>query len=434
MAGLWFWKDIIQRMGKRVNRKQITVLFGSFLLVFIGIGVTINTTGVFIEAVSRARGFSLSSVSLIFSIGALVNMGGAILVGHLLNRFDHRPVMAVSILLLGSGMMLYGFCDKIWHFYLVALITGSGTAGSHLIPATMFVTRWFRRRRGMAMGIVLAGNGLGGLVFNPLTQFFIEKNPLEMNYAYKSAYILEGVLVIAVLLPTALLLRLPGVDENPNDKLSGPYGISLPPTPALQNHSTIRAALHTGTYWLIAFMMLGVSAVFMGMNQHLYGHFSLCLGFPQEKASLLIGLMMGMTVPGILIAGITADKVGIRRSLLLFGTGLTGSLFLLLFIDTLLWALGFVLVYGFFNVLQTVYPPLLVGRSFGEAHYPSVFGSLIVAQTLGAAFGPYVIGLVFDRTGSYLPSFIGAALILSASLVFGALASGKETTVLKKTA
>ncbi|MGC9313407.1 MAG: MFS transporter [Sediminispirochaetaceae bacterium] len=418
-------------------------LFGSFLLVFIGIGITINTTGVFIQALSRTRGFTLSSVAFIFSVGALVNMAGAVVVGSLLNRYDHRPVMAVSILLLGGGMMLYAVCDRIWHFYLVALLTGSGTAGSHLIPATMFVTRWFGRNRGLAMGTVLAGNGIGGLVFNPLTQYLIEINPLGTPYGYQSAYILGGAAVIAVLLPTAMLLRLPAegeggyklnpeADEAPSP--GPPHGSSLSPSlesaaaPLIhskgeadgkQQHASLGEALRTGHYWCLAAMMLGVSAVFMGINQHLFGHFTISLGIPPGIASRLVGVMMGMMVPGILLAGMVTDRVGLRASLSIFGLFLIGSLSFLPFVGALGWAVVFVLSYGFFNVIQTVFPPLIVGIRFGETHYPAVFGSLIVAQTLGAAFGPFIIGWVHDRNGSYIPALIGAAAVLAVSISLG---------------
>lgn len=422
--------------------KRGLYLFGSFLLVFIGIGITINTTGVFIEALSRMRGFSLSSVAFIFSVGALVNMAGAVVVGSLLNRYDHRPVMAVSILLLGGGMMLYAACDRIWHFYLVALITGSGTAGSHLIPATMFVTRWFSRRRGLAMAAVLAGNGLGGLVFNPLTQYLIETNPLSMPFGYQSAYILGGAAVIAVCLPTAMLLRLPAEEEGGQREVRAkdeaqPSAQNLAPAlaPSLGSaaplihsggdadgagkHANLGEALRTGHYWCLAAMMLGVSSVFMGINQHLFGHFTISLGIPPGIASRLVGVMMGMMVPGILLAGTFTDRLGIRPSLSLFGLCLVGSLSFLPFVGTFGWAIVFVLIYGFFNVIQTVFPPLIVGSRFGETYYPAVFGSLIVAQTLGAAFGPFIIGWVYDRTGSYNPALIGAAALLAVSVSLG---------------
>jgi MFS family permease len=166
-------------------------------------------------------------------------------------------------------------------------------------------------------------------------------------------------------------------------------------------------------------MMLGVSSVFMGINQHLYGHFTLALGFPSGLSSRLVGIMMGMTVPGILAAGSITDRIGTRSSLVIFGTALAAGLAFLPAVDALAAAVAFVLVYGFFNVIQTVFPPLLVSGRFGETHYPAVYGSLIVAQTLGAAFGPFAIGAVFDAAGSYVPAITGAAAVLAVSVALG---------------
>jgi MFS family permease len=394
---------------QRQRKTSFLILFGSFLLVFIGIGVSINTAGVFIEAVSRSRGFSTASVTFIFSVGALVNMAGAVIVGNLLNRYDHRPVMAVSILLLGGGMSLYAVCEQIWQFYLVALLTGSGTAGSHLIPASMFVTRWFGRRRGLAMGLVLAGNGLGGLVFNPLARFLMEANPFGFDYGYRSAYVLGGLIIVAVLLPTAMLLRLPRSGEGELPSGDGSHRASL------------GQALRITHYWFLAASMLGISAVFMGINQHIYGYLVLTLGIEPLLSSRLVGFMMGMTVPGILIAGALNDKIGTRYAFLLFGGLLFAAISLLPLAETLSVLVLCILLYGFFNVLQTVFPPLMVSGRFGESHYPAVFGSLIVAQTLGAAFGPFIIGLIFDAKGSYVPAILLSSIVLALSVGLGSV-------------
>jgi MFS family permease len=389
-------------------------LVGAFLLVFVGIGITINTVGLFIGEVTAARDFPTGPFALVFSIGALVNILGSILVGRLLERYDHRPVMTVSILLLGFGMALYAAGRELWHFYLVAFLTGSGTAGSHLIPATTFVTRMFRHRRGAAMAVVLAGNGLGGLVFNPLFRWIIETNPLGMPFGYQSGYLLAGGAIIAVLLPVTFLLpaqalRRELVPANPGGRQPVAQSTGL----------KVGAAVRTPAYWALAIMIAGVSSVFMGGNQHLYIHFNSVLGFSGSTASRLIGVMMGMTVPGALTAGLLIDRIGIRATLASFGYALVVLLFLVSRVELLVGAWAFVLFYGFFNVVQTVMPPLLVSDVFGSRHFSSIFGSLMVAQTIGAAAGPYVLGALYDSHGDYTVAFSLCAVLLAAGVSLG---------------
>jgi MFS family permease len=216
-----------------------------------------------------------------------------------------------------------------------------------------------------------------------------------------------------------MLLRLPADGEGPADELRSPAAAAALPSAVTRDQSSFKQALRTVHYWFLAAMILGISAVFMGINQHLYGHFTLSLGFPADISSRLVGLMMGMTVPGILTAGALTDRIGTRPALMLFGTFLVISLTLLPAVKTVLGGLLFVLAYGFFNVLQTVFPPLLVSGRFGDEHYPAVYGSLVVAQTLGAAFGPFAIGLVFDAAGSYLPAVAAAAAVLAVSVIIG---------------
>ena len=402
-------------------------LLGAFLLVFVGIGITINTVGLFIGEVTAARGFPTGPFALVFSIGALVNIAGSILVGRLLERYDHRPVMTVSILLLGFGMALYAAAGELRHFYLVAFLTGSGTAGSHLIPATTFVTRVFRRRRGAAMAVVLAGNGLGGLVFNPLFRWIIEANPLGMPFGYQSGYILAGIAIVGILLPVTFLLPadalragiVPEVagsaDGNPTPAENGASGQDAP------GGMKLGAALRTPAYWALAITIAAVSFVFMGGNQHLYIHFSSVLGFAGGDASGLVGVMMGMTIPGALFAGFLIDRGGIRTTLATFGYSLVFLLAFISRVETLGSAWIFVIFYGFFNVVQTVMPPLLVSDVFGSRHFSSIFGSLIVAQTIGAAAGPYVLGALYDIHGDYSLAFSLSALLLAAGVSLGVL-------------
>lgn len=402
------------------------ILLGAFLLVFVGIGITINTVGLFIGEVTAARGFPTGPFALVFSIGALVNVVGSILVGRLLERYDHRPVMTVSILLLGIGMALYSTGRELWHFYLVAFLTGSGTAGSHLIPATTFVTRIFRQRRGAAMAVALAGNGLGGLVFNPLFRWIIETNPLGLPFGYQSGYILAGITIVATLLPVTFLLPtqalragiVPNVPSDASPRVPAEGG------PRAPSGVNVASAVRTPAYWALAVMIAAVSFVFMGGNQHLYIHFSSVLGFSGSDASRLIGVMMGMTVPGALVAGLLIDRIGIRTTLGTYGFALVLLLSFIPRVNALGTAWIFVLFYGFFNVVQTVMPPLLVSDVFGSRHFSSIFGSLIVAQTIGAAAGPYVLGVLYDGQGDYSLAFLLCALLLGAGVSLGVFSRG----------
>ena len=144
------------------------IVVGSFFLNFAGIGIIMNTMGVFIKPVTESLGFTRGGFTLYFTIAALSMMVMAPVMGKLLERYNIRLIMTVCTTMMAASFALFSQCRTLKQFYLVAVFLGIGSAGSHIIPVSMMITNWFIDKRGLAMGIVFAATGVGGLIFNPL--------------------------------------------------------------------------------------------------------------------------------------------------------------------------------------------------------------------------------------------------------------------------
>ena len=123
------------------------IVAGCFLLTFTGIGIAINSIGVFLKPVTESLGFDRGEFSLYFTIAALSMALAAPFMGKLLSKYNIRVVMGIATTLLALSFFLYSQSTQLIHFYLLSIVLGIGSAGTHVIPVALLITNWFKRKK-----------------------------------------------------------------------------------------------------------------------------------------------------------------------------------------------------------------------------------------------------------------------------------------------
>lgn len=396
------------------------VVFTGFMVIFIVIGFGLNTAGVFLRSISRDLGYGKAAFSLVLSISAIAGFFNAILAGRLMKKFDPQKVTLVYLVITIIGTFMYSRCTELYHFYIICVITGIGTTGCTMLPMTMIIGNWFVKKRATAISIVIAGNGLGGFVFNPAAVYLIEKNPFHMPYGYQSAYIVSSLLMLFVCLPlVAVFLK-----SDPSKCGQCPDGIKNKisadsPKKASAFNLSLSNSLKTAEFFLLSLMVVGFAVVYMGTNQHLFVYLTEVASIAPVQASFLVGLYMLMTVVGILVFGWATDKFGIKvsftaSSLILF----FGLLFLGLAHAYMMVGLA-LCIFGFGNLVHTVVPPIMTTHCFGKEDYSSIYGIVLAIQSIGISMGPLIGGLIFDRDGNYNTAYYLCLLLVILSGICG---------------
>jgi len=386
------------------------ILAGAFLLNFSGIGIIINSYGVFIKPVTESLGFTRGGFTLYFSIAALCMMIAAPVMGKLLEKFNIRLVMTVCTAMMTVSFVLFSQCEKLIHFYILAVFLGIGSAGSHIIPVSMMVTNWFIEKRGLAMGIVFAASGIGGLIFNPLT------NAIILSHGWQNAYLILGIVMGITTIPTAIFL----VRAHPGDMGLSAYGSASQTvdTPVSESGGlTAMASFRTSSFWLLAFMILFIAIANMGILHHIVPYLT-DLGYSSTTATNLMSLHMAMLVVGKVGLGGLADRIGLSKSLI-------ACLLVFIIAIALLYGASFLWIAVLFNILfglsisvRTVLPPLMTSACLGPKHFAVIYGFLNIFTTLGTAVGTPLSGFIFDSTKSYNTAF---ALYMGIGLLAGTL-------------
>ncbi|MFA6345156.1 MAG: hypothetical protein WCX34_03870, partial [Syntrophales bacterium] len=100
------------------------IVGGAFFLNFAGIGIIMNTMGVFIKPVTESLGFTRGGFTLYFTIAALSMMVMAPVMGKLLERYNIRLIMTVCTAMMATSFALFSQCRTLTQFYIVAVFLG----------------------------------------------------------------------------------------------------------------------------------------------------------------------------------------------------------------------------------------------------------------------------------------------------------------------
>ena len=391
-------------------------------VVFVTMGVGVNARTAFsllYPPILDEFGWERGVTAGVFSFGFLVSAFLSPLFGRMMDTHGPRMVTLLGVAATASGLLLAAWSREPWHFYVtLGVLVGSGSVCLGYSCQALFLPAWFVRRRGLAMSIAFAGVGVGSIVLLPLMQWVIERS------GWRTACISLGLFALVALTPLALLLR-----RRPEDIGLQPDGQTITPgAAAAAGHAyvvdaawaaiewTLGRAMRTTRFWWLALgYFCGLFAWYLvQVHQTKY---LVEVGFSASEAAWALGWVSLAGVPGQIALGQLSDRVGreIVWTIGSFGFLLTyvallllpanPNMALLIFMVLVQGALG----YGVTSVFGAIPAEIFEGR-----HYGSIFGTLMLVAISGGAFGPWVAGLVHDRTDSYELAFwiaIGAVAL-----------------------
>jgi len=178
----------------------------------------------------------------------------------------------------------------------------------------------------------------------------------------------------------------------------------------------VTGALRSRAFWLVGAMMFLASWVGLGVGVHLMPYLT-DIGHSSARAALVISIISGLTVLGKIGVGTLADRRNVRIAVALSYGLMVAGILLLMGSENFTIAVGFAVIWGVSIGAPLLLNPALAADCLGLAHFGSVFGALSLLGTVGAALGAVLTGIVFDRTGSYIPAFaVYAGLLAIAGL------------------
>lgn len=385
---------------------------GGSLLIMSVMWAVYYAFGVFFKPVLNEFGWTKAMTSGAFSLASMMNGLLTVVVGGLTDKFGPRMVMTVCGLLLGLGFMLMSQIRDVFHLYLFyGILVGAGMSGS-FIPLTSTVARWFFKRRGLMMGIVVAGTGIGALIGPPVASRLIPIYGWRMSYV-----ILGGITLLAVVLSAQIIKRDPKkvgqVPYGENQLEQG--GVSL----RVEGHS-LREAVCSSRFWIFFTTGFCYGYCVFAIMVHITAH-AIESGISAVRAANILATIGGFGILGKVLLGRVGDIVGNRRTLIL-GFILMSVTLICLVPAKIAWVLFLIAgLFGFaFGGITVSHSPL-VAELFGLRSHGLIFGVFGVSVSWGGAMGPLLTGYLFDVTHSYQTAFLLCAVISLTGILFAAL-------------
>ena len=362
------------------------VVAAAFFSTFTVFGIAYSF-GAFFSSMAAEFGAGKGATSLMFSITAFLYFSLGLLSGRAADRFGPRPILAVGALVMGLGLVLTSFVDRLWLGYLTYGVgVGVGVSCAY-VPMLAAVGGWFERRRAIASGVAVEGVGLGTLLIARLSAELIA------SYGWRTTYVIFGVGV-----PVALAICLLGASRPP---------VQLGQAEPLRIGDAVRTSTFRWFYIAGLLMSMALFIPFVFLAPFAEEH-----GTSKVAAASLIGVIGGGSIIGRLGLAALGDWLGrmriLRGALLLLTVSFliwlnAGDSFKILFIFAIVMGIA----YGGYIALS----PAVTAEIFGLAGLGGIMGALYTSAGVGGLIGPPLAGMLIDYTNSYTVVIVLAMLL-----------------------
>ena len=363
---------------------------------------------VFRIPLTRAFGWTISQVTLAFTIAIFV-LGIAAFVGGLwMRRVGPRKVAIVAGILYGGGVFLASFsAGRLWWLYLsYGLIGGMGLGLGYIVPVATLV-KWFPDKRGMITGIAVAGFGAGALITAPIASHLI------VSLGVLKTFALLGIAYLIAVTLSAFFMK----DPPPGYVPPGWKPTAADKRQRSNKDYTLKEALGTWQWYALwTLLFLNTSAGISIISQ--------AAPMAQEITKVTAAVAAGMV-------GIISIANGAGRFLWGWLSDFIGRrwVFLTMFVIQTIafWVMPSVTTFAFFTALACVVllcygggfgtMPAFAADYFGSENVGSIYGLMLTAWGFAGVLGPTLIAWIRQSTGAYSHALHVIAVIVLVSAV-----------------
>lgn len=407
------------------------ILVASFTVVFTCCGINF-AFGVFqdlYETLSREpdnpfTGSTPAEIAIIGTVSVSLMTIGAPFTVAWAKRFSPRNVSFVGSFVFSAALILASFGTALWHFQLSqGLLLGIGTCLSYMVAVTIAPT-WFGARRGLALGVITAGTGIGGLVWAPALKACID------SLGYRNALrIAGGVSFVLNMTAGGAIMWEPGTEAR------------------LQLEQSTQTSRAKGIFqvplieWRIAktrkFAAQAVGAMFQSAAYYLplffFATYARSLGYSNTAGANFIALSNACNAIGKIAIGHAADRLG-RLNALVITTIISAIITLCCWVPSTYIGdtggsrslfIAFTVLYGIFASAYIALFPTSLVELFGAENFASVNGVLYMVRGIATLIGTPIGGAIILSSKDKMPApgdYTGMALLTGGLLTVASIA------------
>jgi MFS family permease len=378
----------ISEMSVRYDGWRIVAV--CFVVAIFGWSFGFYGQSVYVAELHRLHGWPASQISsgttFFYLLGALL----VVFVSEAIRVFGPRNCLLAGVVTMAAAVVLVGQVTTLWQLYAADAVLAFGWAGTSLGVITNTLGLWFDKKRGMAISLALNGASFGGILGVPLLVAAIGR------FGFSGAMMLAAVVMLGLIIPVILIF----VGQAP-----GRVALEMPDAVG-PSASRIRAeALRDGAFLTVSIAFALVLFAQVGFIVHLISFLDPVIG--REHAAIAVALLTAMAVVGRVLFSTVIDRLDQRlASAISFASQAVALAVIINSHDEWL-LIGSCALFGFSVGNLITLPSLIVQREFDSRSFGVLVSLITAINQVTYAFGPGIVGLLHDVSGSYTLPFYG---------------------------
>lgn len=362
------------------------IAISCLIMTFFFVGLGNSTNSLYIVPVTEHFGFSRGGFSLIFSIISLTSLFTSLSYGGLVNILGIKRIIGLGTFSIASAFFIFYNSSTLLEFYLGAFLVGFGVNVTSTSSVSILVNNWFTEKKGLILGLIFAGSGLGGSFFS-----FIIGKSISIN-GFSKSYLYTSILLFILAIPITLLIKM-NPDESNNIKIRSKTHDSL------NKKARIKIFKQTNVFMgIISFFLIGViiHPILTNVPAILIDR-----GYNSDFATKIYGTIYLILSFAKILLGWINDNYGVKTSMFVgLGSFIIGAV-LLIGMNNHLTAWLFAFVYGVSTATLSVLLPLFTEVVVGKDNLSNFIGIFMASMSAGITLGIPIISYSYDFFNSY---------------------------------
>jgi sugar phosphate permease len=401
------YREVHKMFADSQRSPWVVVAASTIALVVGGMPFLVLTFSVFSKAITQEMGWSRAEASSAISIMLYVTAVAAPILGTIVDRFGVTRPLIASIILSALALVAISMTRTLPAFLFAFAILGLVSGGLQPLPYSKVVVSWFDRSRGIALGIVNAGQGVGATILPAVAALLLA------NFGWRGGYIGLAIILLVVALPGALFI----VRENPLGRQGVAAGFREP-----ERDVGFGEMVRVKQFWIIVLSAFALSLVVNGTLPNLVPLLT-DRGMPLSGAVATLSLVGISGIVGRLGAGLLVDILFAPFiALVVFLVAASGLGAIWLNSPNVPVVVGVVLL-GLSLGAEVDLMGYLTSRYFPKRAFAKVYGFVFLSLIMGQATGVYLMSMTYDVWKSYEPVLAVFAILIALvgliSLLFG---------------
>ena len=395
------------------------VLGACFTLLTFSSGLGFYGLAVYLQAFSRERQWSVSSISLATTLFFLVGGISGVWIAKFIAKHDVRIMVLGGATLATVALFSMRFVEQKWQLFVVYGFYALGWSASGMGPVTTVVTRWFHVRRASALAIASTGLSMGGIVVTPFIKWILDSQGIRNGSPWLALIWFCGTVPVTLFLLRAFPQPYGWMPDGARTEPGQVGDISGTPLNEAVRTKFFRAVA-IGYIFALGAQVGGALQLVKLVEERTNRSTATFATIVLSSMSIISRFAAGRVIPKLNMTRFTVGLAAMQ-AVSLASIGLINN------------RLGLLIAIGLFGITignMVMMQSLLLAEKFGVRDYPRIAARSGLISFSGTAFGPLLLGWLYDVAGGYRSSYLAAGVCsVLGALLFSLAGSASEQNI-----